>query len=284
MTARQVFEYALIEMNKVQAPSLLLEDYNYFINKAIINYIDKRYNIYDVNQQTTDDLRVLKGTAVLTDLTSRGAESKLHGATYSATLPQDYFHILNCIVEYTVAKDFKCYTASEPVFMPAKRLTSDMYGQIINNYYMRPTYKNPYYFIHNSTNIAQANLGETVTVNGTSTLKREKAAGERDGNESTVTLEIRYGKDNSLFVLTKIHVDYLKVPINIRLTQTQLDQTADTSQIVEFPDYVCFEIIKELVALLMENASDPRLQSHIPINQAIPSQGPASQAPQGRGR
>ncbi len=30
MTARQVFEYALVELNKVQAPSLLLEDYNYF--------------------------------------------------------------------------------------------------------------------------------------------------------------------------------------------------------------------------------------------------------------
>ena len=32
MTARQLLEYATIELNKVQAPSLLLEDYNYFIN------------------------------------------------------------------------------------------------------------------------------------------------------------------------------------------------------------------------------------------------------------
>lgn len=35
MTARQMLEYLLIETNKVNAPSLLLEDYNYFINKAI---------------------------------------------------------------------------------------------------------------------------------------------------------------------------------------------------------------------------------------------------------
>ena len=35
MTARQVYEGTLVEMNKVQAPSLLLEDFNYLFNKAI---------------------------------------------------------------------------------------------------------------------------------------------------------------------------------------------------------------------------------------------------------
>ena len=38
---------------------------NYYFNKAINQYINKRYNIYDVNQQTTDDLRVLKATTML---------------------------------------------------------------------------------------------------------------------------------------------------------------------------------------------------------------------------
>ena len=66
MTARQLFEYALIELNKVQAPSLLLEDYNYFINKAVNQYINKVYNLYEINQQKSDDLRVLKASAVLT--------------------------------------------------------------------------------------------------------------------------------------------------------------------------------------------------------------------------
>jgi hypothetical protein len=277
MTARQLFEYSLIELNKVQAPSLLPEDYNYFINKAVMNYIDKRYNIYDVNQQTSDDLRVLKGTAVLTNLTSRAGDSRLHGATYSAVLPQDYFHILNCIAEFNVVKTFKCYTPDEPVFFAAKRTTSDMYGQTLNNYYMRPTYKNPYYFIHNSINITQADLGELT--GNPPVLKREKDAGDRDGNESPVTIELRYGQDNTLFVLNKLHIDYLKVPLYINLTEKQLKLTQDTSQILEFPDYVCFEIIKELVALLMENASDPRLQSNIPINQAVPQSGPQSEQP-----
>jgi hypothetical protein len=38
---------------------------------------------------------------------------------------------------------------------------------------------------------------------------------------------------------------------------------------MEFPDYVCQEIINELVHLVMENTADPRLQTHIPVTQSI---------------
>lgn len=66
MTARQVFEATLIELSKIQAPSLKLYEFNYLFNKAINQYINKIYNVYDINQQTTDDLRVLKSTTYLT--------------------------------------------------------------------------------------------------------------------------------------------------------------------------------------------------------------------------
>lgn len=271
MTARQLYEYALIELNKVEAPSLLLEDYNYFINKAIMNYINKRYNVYDANQQTTDDLRVLKGTVVITNAILKTGNA-LQGATYIGTLPDDYFHILNCIVGYSVAKPFKCYETTDTVYMPAVRLTADMYSQIINNAYLRPTYKRPYFYIHNS-------VAPTITENDMNG-NEEKADKLRDGNTSPVKIEVRYGKDNTLFVLTEIQIDYLKVPRWIKLTQTQIDTTEDLSTAIEFPDYVCQEIIKELVTLLMENASDPRLQSNPVVNQTIaPPQG-SQQQPQ----
>jgi hypothetical protein len=47
MTARQIFEYVLIELNKVKAPSLLLEDFNYFFNKGVYQFVNKVYNLYD---------------------------------------------------------------------------------------------------------------------------------------------------------------------------------------------------------------------------------------------
>ena len=112
MTARQLYEAVLIELNKENAPNILLEDFNYFANKAINNYVNKRYNIYDINQQTTDDLRVLKATALLTPerkIDEYSGLSLVGGANYEVILPSDYLHILNCICIYRVRKTYKCY-------------------------------------------------------------------------------------------------------------------------------------------------------------------------------
>lgn len=348
MTARQIFEGMLTELSKVNAPSLLLEDFNYFFNKAINQYINKRYNIYDVNQQTTDDIRVLKSTSVLTPELSTiagglyeniadGAESylskanspiaSLYGATYEVNLPKDYLHILNCICVYHVKKQFKCYDKDSYVQFAAKRLTSDTWSSIINDYYNRPLPTRPYYYIHNvNTNhdgtlptaplqsyvtttptdggaatsewkdgvddtstktrgidmkgtykvtSADGSVGDnsnfqrSVTIGGQTESLIERNIATRYGNPSNVRMEIRYGRDNSLFELKQVLIDYIKVPQYIRLTQEQLDLTEDTSQIMEFPDYVCQEIINELVHIVMENTADPRLQSHIPVTQSI---------------
>lgn len=127
MTARQVWEGMLTELSKVNAPSMLLQDFNYFFNKAINQYINKRYNIYDVNQQTTDDLRVLKATTMLdpelvteydgTDGSYKyiAGNSKLFGATYEVILPDDYLHMLNCICIYRLEKNHKCYNRDDYV-------------------------------------------------------------------------------------------------------------------------------------------------------------------------
>ena len=133
MTARQLYEGVLIELNKENAPNILLEDFNYFANKAINNYVNKRYNIYDVNQQTTDDLRVLKATALLKPTkVSDYAGMTMAGdgtmATYEVIMPSDYLHILNCICIYNVKKTYKCYNKDDKWRAPATRLTADMYS------------------------------------------------------------------------------------------------------------------------------------------------------------
>lgn len=321
MTARQVYEGVLIELNKVEAPSLLLEDFNYLFNKAVYQYINTRYNIYDINQQTTDDVRVLKATAILPvklaadaytgdSVTGNGvtASNALYGATYEVILPSDYLHILNCVCNYKVKKQFKCYNPDSFVQFSARRLTSDLWSQIINNFYMRPMYKRPYFYIHNvNTNVANptnpyqtstnsgTDITSATTSDGTTTVTGglpktikignnavdavERSGQIRFGNISQVRMEIRYGKDTSLFELVNVYIDYLKIPQNIRLTQEQLDLTEDTSQMMEFPDYVCQEIINVLVKLVMENSSDPRLQTHIPVNTTIANPAQAQSQP-----
>ena len=317
MTARELYEYALIECNKLEAPSLLLEDYNYFINKAVQQYINLIYNRYDMNQQSTDDLRVLKTSAIIplkrisiepnTELINGTGDfdfktSALFGASFVGELPKDYLHMLNCIVEYDVKQPFKCYEKSEKIQFAARRLTSDMFSGILNNAYMRPMYKRPYYYVNNWNSTAtpatnkvmddQIKLtpegndnipaeGQSIATNNTEftgyagddNVNSVQTTGTRIANVTKVLLEIRFGKDSTLFTPERAYVDYLKGPQFIRLTQKQIDTTIDTSQILEFPDYVCFEIVNIFTKLIMENSSDPRLQTNIPINQTIPSGG-----------
>ena len=363
MTARQVWEGMLTELSKVNAPSMLLQDFNYFFNKAISQYINKRYNIYDINQQTSDDLRVLKTTAILEAnlatqseplkaLADLGAgKSKLFGATYEVILPPDYLHILNCVCIYKVNKKWKCYDAGDYVQFAAKRLTADSWSVIVNDYYNRPLPERPYFYIHNininntlptnpitdtnpnGTDLSSEYIGSPTIqyylisakddvaagtrvyvkdgdvykedtyitkINGATmddlstkksnfprTIKLEEPdsravstvprtvsivdrdTGTRYGNASNVRMEIRYGHDNSVFSLEKVFIDYIKSPQTIRLTQEQVNLTEDTSQIMEFPDYVCDQIINELTMLVMENTADPRLQTNPIVTQSI---------------
>ena len=461
MSGRQLYEAVLIELNKENAPSIMLEDFNYFCNKAINQYVNKRYNIYDINQQTTDDLRVLKATALLTPrpcISYGGLDEigRMMGATYEVVLPSDYLHILNCICIYKVNKTFKCYNKGDIWRRAATRLTADAYSQVLDNSWNRPTYRRPYYYIHNlnadvdrltpptdnrrpykQTNnsgqggnsssgynyyigktqpTSEADLNrtsldgnvyigkeklpiyvmypktetiefhceknghdETITMlpvtpdigkykvfvseqevvgnqfgeiyatgsvnsgNGGPSSQGEKGYGGieigtdyklggyvdnhylnreisefgieqslgtdghgnkiyqvkdnggvphsmpimledgtydntstversaqiRYGNSSTVRMEIRYGADNSVFELSRVYIDYIKAPQHVRLTQEQLDLTEDTSQVLEYPDYVCQEIINELVHIIMENIGDQKLQTHPVVSQSI---------------
>ena len=312
MTVRDIYEYALVELNKLNAPSLLLEDYNYFINKAIQQYINLVYAKSEIDQQSTDDIRVLKASAILepklfsSSLTSDKTKLLSNGlfkTSYYADLPTDYMHLLNCIVEYTIQQsNFKCYNKGDTVHFPVRRLTSDMYTQILNNAYMRPMYKRPYYYLStiNTNTVAQSegdrlynkpgsltgmNASDLPTKEGEDVLALQKGtipedksyglidsetrAGDRLSNSSTVRLELRFGNDATIFKPTALYIDYIKSPMYVRLTQEQIDSTIDYSQVLEFPDYVCFEITNIFVRLLMENSSDPRLQTNIPINTTI---------------
>jgi hypothetical protein len=111
------------------------------------------------------------------------------------------------------------------------------------------------------------NFGTTENPDRISLVEKPIAA--RIGNTSNVRCEIRYGKDDSLFQLAEVQVDYVKCPQFIRLTQEQIDLTEDTSQIMEFPDYVNQEIINELVHLVMERVNDPRLSNNMQMTQSI---------------
>ena len=344
MTVKQLFEASAIELNKVQAPTLKLFEFNHLCNKAINNYVNKVYNIYDINQQSTDDLRVLKSTAYLTPSEPINKSKYGKNSKYEISLPLDYLHLLNCVCIYKVLSNKYCYDKDDIIEIPATKLTADSWSRIMTDVYNKPSPLNPYYYIHNvntsqtetltnphnSNNITGTDLVSNhkeavlLHLNETSTFnsipmepmepmenyeniynqeelenkyslsfprsfklqnspieiysKVEKEANSRIGNPTQIRCEIRCGNDDSVFKLLEVQIDYIKVPQNIRLTQNQLDLTTDTSQILEFPDYVCQEILNELVHLVMERSSNPRLSTHIQMNQTIAR--PTQQQPQ----
>lgn len=275
MSIRDIYEAVLVEMNKENAPNILLEDFNLFLNKAINQYVNKRYNIYEVNQQLTDDLSVLKGTAIylnedvendsknpiykkLNDINPYIGSSKVYQGTYQFELPEDYFHILNCTCTYEIQKDYRCYDAGEVFEIGATKLTADAWNNVVNNFWNKPTYRRPYFYIH----YGAQNIDD----------KRNsvRIANSRNGHAQKILCELRVGTDRKdVFKLSQVTIDYLKVPLFYRLTQSQIDMVEDHSDTLEFPDYVCWEIVNELVHIIMENISDQRLQTHPVVTQSI---------------
>ena len=184
MTAKQIYEATAIELSKIQAPTLKLYEFNYFFNQAIRQYVNKIYNIYDVNQQTTDDLRVLKSTATLLPIqapsTGNNAVDYLRGATYFVDMPDDYLHLLNCICLFDVNKRKECWDKGDVMVVGATKLTADSWPSIVDDVYNRPTKKRPYYYIHNHNDI--------YTQDGTLTDRNSKLP----SNYNTDTLHDEY--------------------------------------------------------------------------------------------
>lgn len=263
MSIRDAFENCLVELNKVQAPSLLLDDFVYLFNKAVQQYINIRYNLFETKQQLTDDLRVLLKTHK--EVLNPGVIGTFDGPTIG--LPSDYMHILNCICTFTQTKENKCGN-SKTITKGANKMDTTQWSHVIENYYMKPSVKQPYYYIMNISDpkldVSLSHKDEDKDQNASQTSNQYM----RYGNSTKPTMQIKYG-DDPQYKLIEIRIDYLRAPYYYTLTQDQLDDIQDQSMIIEFPDYVVYEIINTLVKLILENGGNPRIQTHMGVNQSI---------------
>ena len=260
MTIRNAFENCLIELNKVQAPSLLVDDFIYLFNKSVQQYVNKRYNLFETKQQLTDDLRVLTKTIKIKypnlDVET---SSNVFGKSYRCELPDDYVHMLNCICEFENLNS-KC--ESNSIFQQgANKLDTSQWSHVINNAYMKPSVKRPYYYIINIEEPVKSGKSDDDK-------KKEVDSAIRYGNSVQPIMQIKCG-DDSRYTLKAVYVDYLRAPEYLTLDQDLLDDVADKSQVIEFPDYVVYEIINEIVKLTMENGQNPRIQTNPQVNQTV---------------
>jgi hypothetical protein len=254
MTTKGAYESILIELRKAKAPSLHLEDYNYWINKGIQEYINERYNKFETSQQITDDMQPLMvyDNFIVTGLGTGFYESNpaaiipiYRGKKYNSDFlrfnaPQNYWHGTGGNVTLYAKFPYKCYPIGYEYSKPSKKLSASNSDGIMDNAYLKPNFTRPYHDFSDGA-----------------------------GNSLSPALSFYFG-DVKKYDIKSVYVDYLKKPQPINLTIAQRDAYTDTSAPLEFPDYTCNEIVKRCVRLLLENSSDPRLQSFIPVQTTIP--------------
>ena len=201
MTSKQIYEATAIELSKVQAPALKLYEFNYFFNQAIRQFVNKVYNVYDVNQQTTDDLRVLKATATLVPTIAESTGNKaidyLRGATYFVDMPDDYLHLLNCICLFDVNKSKECWNTGDVMVVGATKLTADSWSSVVDDVYNQPTKKRPYYYVHNQNDIyTDANNNYALT-------ERNSAMPSNLATDALHDVEISYDENGGLATVSE---------------------------------------------------------------------------------
>jgi hypothetical protein len=239
MTARDVYEGALFELNKVHAPALTVEEFVYFLNKAILAFTNERYNFYAVNQQLTDDLRVLV-KEYSTPFTLNDVQTDLGNSRYLLGVlnNDDYLHILSCelTIRNTISNLLKKFVV--------KSLTLDMYGALYNNEYLKPAINRPYYLLLPDTG----------------------------GVQNNTTFKIFIGDPVKKIVPSAVRITYLKLPEVVTLTDDQVyNLVNDTSGVLEFPDYLKNEFVKRVVWYQLEETRDQRVSTFPSLNQEIPT-------------
>lgn len=237
-TTKDVYVALLIELNKHKSPTILLEDFNYFHQKAIQSYVNKRVNIYPVGRQVVDDLQpLMKFNYPLV----KQAENNTFPISTRFALPNDYFHLQRCNIALTVLQDdlSRCFYKNAVVYPDVRPITSKELSSINSNYYFKPSLTRAYYMVN------------------------------QDG--LNYKLDIFCGELTTK-TISNVYVDYLHAPKVVTLTEDDIyaeEDVMDTSDTLQFKEYVNQEIFNELLTMILENNSDPRLQTAAQINQSI---------------
>lgn len=283
-SVREIYDYIQIELNKAKAPSITLEDFLYFLNKAINNYCNIKYNTFNINQQFTDDLRELIRTYTIAspkikngnDVIMQNNDDPLTPinpipntdeginidyAVVSIGLPANYYHLLGCTIKYKrtskpiTSKKYEIYTIRTIKPYKVRRVTTDSLTMTLNNYYYRPKPNNPYFILNNET----FNTGSNVVKSN---------------------IEIHIGKLPETYTVEKASVMYFINPKKMFMTEDDLYSVEDTTEKMEFSRYICYEIINILIGLIMINSGNSLVGAVQSFNKTIqPVNIPDTQIP-----
>lgn len=148
MTSAELYRNVLRELDKYESPTFDVQDFNYFFNSAIEEYISINYSKFDMKQKELDDIRTLVKREQVTVTNS------------SIVLPEDYRHLLEISLNLTFTNP-RCNEVISYV-QTAKKIEADKLGYIRENSYLAPNRYNSYYTIRGNNVILS--IGNNITV------------------------------------------------------------------------------------------------------------------------
>lgn len=136
MKALQAYRNLLRELDKFESPSFTVQDFNYFFNSAVSEYITVNYQSFDVRQKELDDIRAIVNIGV-------------NAGSYNAgfSLPEKYRHLLHLETVLRVTANFSYYVVDQQIKVYPQRMHTNAKGFAEQNAYQRGSIEEPYYQI-----------------------------------------------------------------------------------------------------------------------------------------
>tara|TARA_R110002074_G_scaffold79006_1_gene178440 strand:+ start:335 stop:1075 length:741 start_codon:yes stop_codon:yes gene_type:complete len=222
------------KINSFQADTLLPQEIDLELNKAIDKFINLKYgknNIYgkgfEESQKRIDDLR-----AVVVDKTIevKYKEGYLHGTFkyISDELPEDYRYLVKLLGTVCYKKDCSILTTAQQQGLSSFGLDERL---------------TPFKFVQ------QDDLGVAL-LDPFNTTKKTKPL---------VTLQQNYmcGFTNDIFIIKNVKLTYIKNPVKVSLSLDDVNASVDC----ELAKHTHQEIVDMTINSILEGISDPRYKT-----------------------
>lgn len=259
-TKKRLYEAIIARMNKTQAPSISVREFNYELNDVILDVVRDYAIAMEAGQIPLDYLRNLKDVATLNYTTAfKGAllQPTQNGVLptlgvnegVTSILPSDYRHVTGIIVCFKVGANGiidECYPPNSVPCFGAKRYDGGLSAATVSDVFLQPRYYQPGYSIIGNTLYIITNTHSDLTVDS-------------------------------------VQLHYIKQPQEVIINLNESVDTIDSSTPLEFDLQLNYEIASRLAQRLMERDGNPRMNTHTQVNQVQPSQDLTASMGAGRG-
>lgn len=222
MNALDAYRDVLRELDKYEAPTFTIKDFNYFYNKAISQYIDTNYLRVDL---------ILKDSEDLSSFVSLNTVLDAPDANGIVELPADFRHLLSLKINVEFTADVARYRAGQFYEFWPERMKSGQKGFRNRSAYGKPNFRRYYYELYSAIN---------------------------ESDEQKFYIKLLYDPAYIDIETAEVTVDYIKQPEAVTITSPSV--FTDPLQFNGEPtrNQVYYQILNVCRSIFLENVESQR--------------------------